>query len=144
MTRLRIPVTAALLLVMVGLPHAAAGQAGLPAAAEVRARDVAFATTLADRDFDAFLTFLSPDAIFFAADGPLRGRDAVARVWAGYFEGPEAPFAWRPDVAEVLESGDLALTSGVVLVDGEQTGRYVTVWRREADGQWRVVFDRAS
>jgi ketosteroid isomerase-like protein len=115
------------------------------AAAVVEAREIAFAKTMADRDLDAFLTFVSPEAVFFAGNEPLRGRDAVARAWAPFFEGPVAPFSWHPDVVQVLDSGDLALSSGPVRgPDGEEVGRFNSIWRRDADGQWLVVFDKGS
>lgn len=115
------------------------------AAAAVEAREIAFAKTMADRDFESFLTFISPEAIFFNGNEPLRGRDEVARVWAAYFEGATAPFSWHPDVVEVLESGKLALSSGPVRnASGEEVGRFNSIWRKEADGQWRVVFDKGS
>ena len=114
-------------------------------AAEVEAREIAFAKTMADRDLDAFLSFVSPEAIFFNGNDPLRGRDAIERGWARFFEGPDAPFSWHPDVVQVLESGRLALSSGPVLgASGEQIGRFNSIWRKDADGQWRVVFDKGS
>jgi ketosteroid isomerase-like protein len=124
-----------------------AGQAGAQDAlrAQVEAREIAFAQTMADRDFEAFLTFISPEAVFFGGGGALRGRETVARAWRPFFEGPAAPFSWRPDTVEVLDSGELALTSGPVLdASGEPAGRFNSVWRLDADGVWRVVFDRGS
>ncbi len=115
------------------------------AVSQVEAREIAFAKTMADRDFDAFLTFISPEAVFFNGDEALRGRDAIARAWEPLFDGPAAPFSWHPDVVQVLESGGLALTSGPVRdPTGAEVGRFNSVWRRDADGQWRVVFDKGS
>lgn len=115
------------------------------AVAEVEAHELAFAKTMADRDLAAFLTFISPEAVFFSGEQPLRGRDAIERGWAPFFDGPDAPFSWRPDVVEVLESGDLALTSGPVMdPGGTEVGRFNTVWRRNPVGEWRVVFDKGS
>ena len=114
-------------------------------AATVRAREMAFAQSMADRDFEAFLTFVSTEAIFFNGDQPLRGRDAVARAWRPFFEGPDAPFSWQPSVVEVLESGRLAISSGPVYNPaGEEAGRFNSIWRLEADGQWMVIFDKGS
>jgi len=125
-------------------PSALRGQVD-ESAAEVRAREIAFAKTMADRDLDAFLTFVSPEAIFFNGNEPLRGREAIAQGWAPFFEGTAAPFSWHPDVIEVLDSGRLALSSGPVRgVDGEEVGRFNSIWRKDADGQWRVVFDKGS
>ena len=125
-------------------PSVGRGQVG-GAEAEVEAREIAFAKTMEDRDLDAFLTFVSPEAIFFNGNEPLRGRDAIARAWAPFFEGAAAPFSWQPDLIEVLESGRLALSSGPVRgASGEEVGRFNSIWRKDADGQWRVVFDKGS
>lgn len=126
-------------------PGPASGQAAATEAlvGEVEAREIAFAQTMADRDFAAFLTFLSEEAVFFAGDTPLRGPSAIGDVWSPLYEGQEAPFSWHPDVVEVLGSGGLALTSGPVLDgSGAVVGRFNSIWRRDADGVWRIVFDR--
>lgn len=116
-----------------------------PLAAEVEAREIAFARTMADRDLEAFLSFISPEAIFFNGNQPLRGRAAVAAAWARFFEGPDAPFSWRPDVVTVLDSGGLALSSGPVEdPSGAVVGRFNSIWRKDPDGQWRVIFDKGS
>lgn len=142
--RSRTLVVSAALLIQSALPGVAEAQAAA-GRAEVEAREIAFAQTMADRDFEAFLTFVSPEAVFFGGAGALRGRDAVARAWRPFFEGPEAPFSWSPDTVEVLDSGRLALTSGPVLdASGEPAGRFNSIWRLDPDGVWRVVFDRGS
>lgn len=126
-------------------PVAAQGRDATAAADEVRAREIAFARTLADRDLDAFLSFVSPEAVFFNGNEPIRGREAVAGAWAPFFEGPSAPFSWHPDVVEVLASGDLALSSGPVRDPaGTVVGRFNSIWRRGSDGRWLVVFDKGS
>jgi ketosteroid isomerase-like protein len=98
-----------------------------------------------DRDFEAFLTFVSPEAVFFNGNRPLRGREAIADDWRRFFEAEVPPLSWRPDVVQVLASGDLALSSGPVEgPNGEDRGRFNSIWRLDADGQWRVVFDKGS
>ena len=115
------------------------------AASEVEAREIAFAKTMADRDFDAFLDFVSPEAVFFNGNEPKRGHDAISQAWTPFFEGETAPFSWHPDVVEVLESGRLAISSGPVhAASGELAGRFNSIWRKDEDGQWRVVFDKGS
>jgi len=115
------------------------------AAAIVRAREIAFAQTMADRDLGAFLTFVSEEAVFFNGNEALRGREAIGNAWAPLFEGPSVPFSWTPDVVQVLESGSLALTSGPVRDPaGTQVGRFNSIWRKDSDGTWRIVFDKGS
>lgn len=111
----------------------------------VEARELAFSQSMTDRDLNAFSEFVSEEAVFFNGNEPLRGRELIVAAWAVFFQGEEAPFSWFPDVVQVLDSGSLALSSGPVLNPaGETIGRFNSVWRLEADGQWRVVFDKGS
>jgi uncharacterized protein (TIGR02246 family) len=111
-------------------------------AEQVRQTETAFARTMADRDHAAFVSFLSEEAVFFGK-GVLRGREAVARAWKPFYEGTAAPFSWRPEKVEVLDSGTLALSTGPVFdPSGRQTGTFTSLWRREKDGRWRIVFDK--
>lgn len=112
-------------------------------AQQVQDTERAFAATMAKRDHAAFTTFLSPETVFFGSKGVLRGADAVAKAWKRFFDGPTAPFSWEPDWVEVLESGTLALSSGPVYApDGKRVGTFNSVWRRDADGKWKIVFDK--
>lgn len=109
----------------------------------VKNREIAFAKTMTDRDVKAFQRFISPEAIFFNGNTPVVGNAVIVEAWKPWFEEEEAPFSWRPDVIEVLESGHLALTSGPVTgPSGEDFGRFNSIWRLDEDGQWRVVFDK--
>jgi uncharacterized protein (TIGR02246 family) len=113
--------------------------------AEVFAAERAFARSMADRDFAAFGRYVAEDCVFFFGTAPLRGRDAVLAAWKQFFEGARAPFSWEPDQVEVLASGELALSTGLVKDDeGTVTARFNSIWRREADGRWLVVFDKGS
>lgn len=112
---------------------------------EVLAREQAFADSMANRDFAAFETFLSDAAVFFSGDNVLRGKEAVAAHWKGYFDTPQAPFSWSAQQVEVLQSGELAHSSGPVFNSaGQLIGQFNSVWRKEHDGQWRIVFDKGQ
>jgi ketosteroid isomerase-like protein len=131
------------------LPAALPAQAS-PAALTALTRQVfvaesSFAATMAQRDSVAFGRFIAPDAVFFGEKAVLRGKSAVVERWSGFFTGPEAPFSWRPEKVEVLDSGGLALSTGPVHdPEGHQIGTFNSIWRRESDGSWRVVFDKGS
>ncbi len=112
---------------------------------QVWATEVAFAKTMAERNLSAFSDFISEEAVFFAGTAPLRGSKQVVAGWTPYFEGDKAPFSWEPDQVEVLASGKLALSTGPVRdPTGRITGRFNSIWRLEAPGRWRVVFDKGS
>jgi ketosteroid isomerase-like protein len=112
---------------------------------EVIATERAFAKTMADRDLNAFSRFLSEEAVFFSGPQPLRGREAVIAWWARFYSKPTAPFSWEPAQVEVLASGTLALSTGPVRdPQGKLIGCFNSIWRQEAPGQWKIVFDRGS
>ncbi len=105
----------------------------------------AFARTMAERNHNAFKSFLSHETVFFSGPKPLHGADQVAEWWKRYYSAPEAPFSWEPDEVEVLESGTLAITSGPVRdPKGNLFARFTSVWRLEPDGKWRVIFDKGN
>jgi ketosteroid isomerase-like protein len=122
----------------------AANAATAAAVQQVIATEQAFAKTMASRDFKAFLTFLSPDAVFFSGASVKHGPAEVAVQWQPYFEGRKAPFSWAPDHVEVLASGKLALSTGPVYAEGKVVGRFNSIWRLEADNSWRIVFDKGE
>lgn len=110
--------------------------------AQVRAAETAFAQSMAERRFEAFAAFVADEAIFINGGEPLRGKAAVLAHWRRYFDGPVAPFGWKPEIVEVLTSGTLAYSEGPVWrPDGRVVARYFSTWRLEPDGRWRVVFD---
>ena len=118
---------------------------GNTAQQEVFAAERAFAKTMADRDRAAFGRFIADEAIFFGAQDVQRGKSEVVAAWSAFFEGQQAPFSWEPDRVEVLSSGELALSTGLVRDPaGKVVARFNSVWRREAPGTWRVVFDKGS
>jgi ketosteroid isomerase-like protein len=105
----------------------------------------AFARTMADRNHAAFVNFLSEDAIFFTNAKPLRGKQEVADFWKRFYEVPDAPFSWKPEQVEVLQSGTLALSTGPVFdPKGRNFATFTSIWRLEAPGVWRIVFDKGN
>ncbi len=132
-----------LLTLIVAAAAALAAQANADPKEQVRATERAFAKTMADRDHAAFVSFLSEETVFFGANGVQRGPGKVADAWKRFYEGAKAPFSWEPEQVEVLESGTLALSSGPVYdPDHKRIGTFNSVWRREAGGQWKIVFDK--
>lgn len=114
---------------------------------EARVAEVerAFAQTMADRDHAGFVSFLSEEAVFISGATQRRGKQAVAEQWQAYFSAPEAPFSWQPETVSVLESGKLAISTGPVLNPaGERVFTYTSIWREEAPGVWRIVFDKGE
>ena len=109
---------------------------------QVRKAETAFAKTMADRDHAGFVSHLSEEAVFFGRS-VLRGKAKVAEAWKTFYDAKEAPFSWEPESVEVLDSGTLGLSSGPVLSPtGQRVGTFNSVWRREKDGSWKIIFDK--
>lgn len=112
---------------------------------QVAEAERAFARTMAERDHKAFRSFLSHETVFFSGPKPLHGADQVAEWWKRFYSAPEAPFSWEPEEVEVLDSGTLAITSGPVRdPKGTVFATFTSIWRLEADGKWRVIFDKGN
>jgi len=93
---------------------------------------------------EAFARQMLPDGKTFpAGEPPAVGPDAVRAA----LEGAGTQWWWAPE--EVRVSGDLGVTWGVAAIgvttpdgkaDAVQT-RYVSVWRRDPDGRWKLWLD---
>ncbi len=133
-------------------PHAQAPSAD-PAVQQIMKADADFAAAVASRNREQFLSFIADTTTFNGGTpGEIHGRDAVMQDWADFFT-PDGPtLSWSPTHGEVIGAGDLGYTVGTSVSRGknaagamtERHGSYLTVWRKQRDGTWRVVFDTGS
>jgi ketosteroid isomerase-like protein len=122
-------------------------------AAQIVKADADFAKSVADRDRERFLSFIA-DVTTFNGGSPaeLHGRDAVMKDWSDYFRPNGPTLTWTPTRGAVIGAGDLGFTTGrstfrTTAPDGstvERHGEYLTVWRKQRDGSWKVIFDTGS
>lgn len=113
---------------------------------QVWQRELAFAKSVADHDPAAFAGFLAANTAFGVSREPIIGREAVTREWQGIIDGSALKLEWYPAVVTVGGDGGTAYSSGPALYQDPKTGayrhgRYGSVWQREADGEWRMIFD---
>ena len=115
---------------------------------EVICAETGFSRAAESRDKALFLSFVDPDARF-VNNQIARGRAEVGAAWSVFFE-PDGPqIRWRPRTVAVSSDGGLAISRGPyrsvsVNEDGEQVeswGIYISTWRRNAEGDWQVLFD---
>lgn len=144
-------VGAGVLIAMTAVTASAQPAAALPAldrdpvTLQVAEAERAFARSMAQRDLKAFAQFVSEDALFFAGRKAQKGRAEVVAAWTRFFEGAQPPFSWAPDQVELAPGGQFAYSTGPVWgPDGKLISRFNTVWRLEAPGVWRVLYDRGE
>jgi ketosteroid isomerase-like protein len=122
---------------------------------DVLAADRAFsALSVAKGAHAAFLAYVTDDVrLFDGAHPPLIGKAAVADYYAAEEKADPAyrqrQLEWTPLEAEVSPDGALGWTRGTWVfsspkADGTSlklTGYYVTEWRRQSDGTYKVCLD---
>ncbi len=114
----------------------------------VRAADVAFAARAqVVSTAQAFREYIDPaDGLQFNGGPPLKGADAIYAAMGGG-KPTTTKLEWTPVDAWGAASGELGVTTGTwkfSIADGSRppaTGRYVTVWRKDAKGQWKGLID---
>ncbi|HYX68193.1 MAG TPA: nuclear transport factor 2 family protein [Terriglobales bacterium] len=120
-------------------------------AQQLRATELAFASSAKAKDFDKFMSFLDDDIKSFHTGAMNVGKDKARETWAPLFQDPNRSIVWSPEVVEA--SGNLGYTTGpfevhVKQADGSDSivlqGRYITIWRRHADGSWKATLDIGS
>lgn len=110
--------------------------------------DREFARDVAEQGVDGWVPWFAEDgAMIQSGVGEVRGHAAIQERMAPAFEASE--LTWEPVRADVGSGGDLGYTVGTWEArgpgpDGElqaSRGMYVTIWKRQADGSWKIVMD---
>jgi ketosteroid isomerase-like protein len=102
------------------------------------------------KDVERILSFWSDDARVIPTGAPvIEGKAAIREFVTASLSMPGFSIGWEPGEVVVAPSGDMGYATGrnhLTMPDSTgnlwtQTGRYVTVWRRETDGAWRCTID---
>lgn len=110
--------------------------------------DREFERATAEHGVDGWVRFFAENGSMLpSGDMPIVGLEAIRQAMAELNEG--LVLRWKPERAEILIPDALGYTVGsyeqrVAGEDGGDVvsrGRYVTIWRKQEDGSWRVVFD---
>jgi ketosteroid isomerase-like protein len=124
--------------------------------ASVMAADRAFsALSVKEGSNAAFLAYLADDGRLLGTgnEAPILGKDEAIKRFANSGNGDPKTnvLSWEPEHGEVSADGALAWTDGKWTFDGgpkehhvHLTGRYMTVWRKDAAGMWKVASDMGT
>jgi ketosteroid isomerase-like protein len=121
---------------------------------ELLEADRAFARDTAERGLDGWMSWFAADAARFAPGGEItRGTAAIREHDASIFSDPTVRLVWEPTGGGLFDDGDHGFTVGrydvVKSADGSppetlSRGSYVSIWRRDASGAWKVILDTGS
>jgi ketosteroid isomerase-like protein len=113
-------------------------------------RDADRAWSQTTTDIDKLMPFFAADASLSPGGMPIaEGTDAIRQVLTGFMGMPGFALTWEGTKVDVAASGDLGYTAGAYTLtvnDAAGTpmtekGKYVTVWKKQKDGQWKVQHD---
>jgi ketosteroid isomerase-like protein len=89
----------------------------------------------------AYLSYIADDVRLYREGAfPAVGREAARLALAE----KQGVMNWQPTKADVSRSGDLGYTYGLYDFKGgnaAENGNYLRIWRRQANGKWKVVLD---
>ncbi|HTB96489.1 MAG TPA: nuclear transport factor 2 family protein [Terracidiphilus sp.] len=113
--------------------------------------DTRFAKDVEKRGGAAFADWFAEDAVELGnGAAPNVGREAIARsaTWLP----KDYQLTWAPTDAAMGPSGDMGYTWGHFEGHSKDangnpvttSGRYITIWRKQADGNWKVVLDAGA
>ena len=116
------------------------------------AADRAFNADTAKRRLDGWMAAFADDAVLFAAKPPIVGKDGIRASYQPNFADPDFSLSWQPTRAEMFPSGDMGYTIGRYELHAKDAkgnkfvrhGSYLTVWRKQSDGSWKVIADGGS
>ena len=115
----------------------------------IRQADLAWSAAQAADGLEGVMPFYVDDAIMLPPDRPMAiGKEAIRESSEALGIGsPGFSVAWQPMKIEVARSGDIGYAIGTFegVVDAAPVkGKYVEIWKKQADGSWKVAADMFS
>ena len=115
----------------------------------IRRADLDWSKTAETKKWDdstGFFSFLLDDAVYLPPNEPAWiGEEAIREKLGAMLEMPGLSAKWTP--TQVHASGDLGYSIGnyeIIMtdsagVDMSEKGKYLVVWKKQADGKWKVA-----
>ena len=76
-------------------------------------------------------------------------KQSIRKTWTDMFATPGFSLSWQTTKAEVARSSDIAYSVGTYRMGLDDPkgnpvtdrGKYVTVWRKQPNGNWKAIVD---
>ena len=112
----------------------------------VRAADAEWSKVAGAKDLDKTVSYYADDAVVLPPNQPMvTSKDGVRNLWKGFLDSL-TDISWKTTHVETSGNmGYLIGTYAMTMKDGtKDTGKYCEVWKKQADGKWKVVADMFS
>jgi len=114
----------------------------------VRKADEQWSKVAAAKDLDKTVSFYADDAVVLPPNqAAVTTKDGIRNLWKGFLDSL-TDISWKTTRVEMAKSGDMGYLVGtyqMTLKDGtKDKGKYCEVWKKQADGKWKVTTDMFS
>jgi len=119
----------------------------------LRKLDDEWSKAAGSRDVEKTISYYSDDAVVMPPNiVTLTGKEPIRTLWKSMLGSPDFSGGWKASKVEVARSGDLAYVSGTYEFNEKDDsgkpitdkGKYLEVWKKQADGSWKCVADMFS
>jgi uncharacterized protein (TIGR02246 family) len=116
----------------------------------IRKADAEWSHAAEAKDLEKTVSFYAEDGSVLPFGAPIAtGKEQVRQVWSHLMSLPGFSLTFAPTKVQVAKAGDLAYDVGTFALklndaQGNATttpGKYVVVWKKQADGAWKAVAD---
>lgn len=120
--------------------------------AALRTADEQWSKAAASKDVDKTAAVYADDAVVLAPNSPaITSKEQIRAMWKSMIEPAGSSISWKVTKVEVAKSGELGYVTGTYdMVDASSgkpvndKGKYLEVWKKQADGSWKCVVDMFS
>jgi ketosteroid isomerase-like protein len=118
-------------------------------AGELEKADTMFAAETAERGSDGWVAWFDEGGAMFRPTGRIEGHEQIKAAMTKLLDSKGNRLDWQPRHSGLAASGALGFTVGTatLILDGKDSGwhgSYVTIWKRQPDGRWLVLFDTGN
>jgi ketosteroid isomerase-like protein len=147
-TKASVGLLAALLMVGIGVSFAQKSSGSDEQA--IRKLDKEWSGAAGSKDAGKMVAYYAENGSALPFNAPIAmGHEQIQKLWAGLMSLPGFALSFAPTKIEVAKSGEMAYDVGTFELkqndaNGAVTttvGKYVVVWKKQADKQWKAVAD---
>ena len=118
--------------------------------AAISKADSAWSIATGSKQINDFMNYVAEDGIIQAPNIPIaKGKEAVQNLMNGFFGLPGFSVKWKATKVEASGSGDMGYSIGAYELNMNDAqgkpqtdhGKYTTIWKKQADGNWKVAVD---
>ena len=116
----------------------------------LRDLDATWSKAAANKDVEQTIAFYSDDAVVFPPNETTAAtKEAIRNSWKAMLGSPGLAISWKPTKVQVSSAGEMAWVSGTYQltmndVNGKPVndrGKYLEVWQKQTDGNWKCAAD---